>query len=355
MPTLSRVRAIYRKRRQWRWLIQDERNNPSGPSWSERLRAWRKGFLSYTHRFYGLDGRDASDYVSDRTRYLHISFLNEPYATVLHDKLLFHEVFRRHKRLMPELYAILRRKNISPMSDREWIGSIDDVLSLLSRKGRLVVKGTWGHGGYTVAVLEERDGAVFLGGVAQSADEFRRFLATRRRHLLMEYVEQAAYAREIFPHSANTIRLQTFIDDETGEAFMPLAMHRFGGRDTRGVDNFTAGGAAANIDVETGVLGRGIREGSDGRPVWIERHPDTGARITGLVIPRWRETVAGVVAIAREHPYLPYVGWDVLLTDDGFRILEGNSNTAIRIFQAEKPMLADPRIRKFFQRRGAIE
>ncbi len=355
MPALSRARAIYRKRRQWRWMIRDERENKTGPTWSERLRAWRKGFLSYTHRFYGLDGRDASDYVSDRTRYLHLSFVNEPYAAILHDKLLFHEVFRRHRKLMPELFAILRRKKILPMSDIERIASVDDVRSLLSRKGRLIVKGTLGEGGDEVAVLEERDGAVFLGGAAQSADEFRKLLATRREHLLMEYVEQAAYAREISPYSANTIRLQTFIDDETGEAFMPLAMHRFGGRHTRGVDNLAVGGAAANVDVETGVLGRGIRHGSEGRPVFLDRHPDTGAKITGAVIPRWRETVEGVVAIAQEHPYLPYVGWDVLLTDDGFRILEGNNNTGIRIFQAEKPMLADPRIRKFFKRRGLIE
>ena len=108
---------------------------------------------------------------------------------------------------------------------------------------------------------------------------------------------------------------------------MPLAMHRFGGRHTRGVDNLAVGDAAANIDVETGVLGRGIRHSSDARPVWLDRHPDTGARITGVVIPRWRETVDRVVAIAREHPYLPYVGWDVLLTDDGFRILEGTATT----------------------------
>ena len=42
-------------------------------------------------------------------------------------------------------------------------------------------------------------------------------------------------------------------------------------------------------------------------------------------------------------------------SEDGFRILEGNSFTGLEIFQLQKPMLADPRVRRFYQRRGVIK
>jgi hypothetical protein len=120
------------------------------------------------------------------------------------------------------------------------------------------------------------------------------------------------------------------------------------------MDNFTQGGVAALVDPETGRLQLGIRVLPSGRPEAVERHPDTGAEITGLVVPRWRETVERVLAVARDHPYLPYVGWDVVVTDEGIRILEGNSNSGTDILQVHGPLLADPRIRRFYERRGVL-
>jgi hypothetical protein len=53
-------------------------------------------------------------------------------------------------------------------------------------------------------------------------------------------------------------------------------------------------------------------------------------------------------------PYLPYVGWDVVVTDDGIRILEGNSNSGLDGIQHYGPLLADPRVRRFYESRGAM-
>jgi hypothetical protein len=346
---------MYRRRREWRWMISDERKNPYPVTLAQRLRAWKLGFLSQSYLLYELDRRDSiRNYVTDGSRYLRFSRLNSPYSIILHDKLIFGEVFRRHPDLLPETYALLRRGMVMPKSDAEMVDSIDGVLDLLARKRRLVLKGTKGWGGSDIVVMEDLGDRITLAGNPVSRDEARRVLAAGKEHVIMEYVEQAAYAREIFPDSANSIRMLTMIDVDTGEPFLARAVHRFGSRSTKRMDNFTQGGMCAMVDPETGRLSTGIRVLPSGRPEPIERHPDTGAQITGVVVKDWPGVLRRVLEIAGEHPYLPYIGWDVVVTENGIRLLEGNSNSGTDVLQVHGPLLADPRVRRFYKRRGFL-
>lgn len=70
--------------------------------------------------------------------------------------------------------------------------------------------------------------------------------------VVTEYVEQAGYAAEIYPESANMLRIHTMIDPETDEACIPGAFHRFGSSEIGHVDNWSAGGLSAGFDPETG-------------------------------------------------------------------------------------------------------
>jgi hypothetical protein len=204
-------------------------------------------------------------------------------------------------------------------------------------------------------VLEDLGGGdVTIGGTRVSRDQARREISSRKAHLLTEYVEQAAYAREIFPDSANSIRMLTMFDADTGEPFLARAVHRFGSRKTRRMDNFSQGGVCATIELDTGRLGVGVRVLPSGHPESVERHPDTNAPILGTVIPNWHDVVRRLLDVVRAHPYLPYVGWDVVVTDDGIRLLEGNANTGMNVLQVHEPLLSDPRIRRFYESRGAL-
>ena len=313
-----------------------------------------EGIPSQHYLWYGLDRHDDTDFISDRIRYIRTPGLNGPYRVLLDDKLLFREVFRRHEELMPEAYALVRNGSVLSLSRDEPIGSVDDVLRLLSRKRRLVLKPTTGGGGANVVFLEHRDGGVTINGEARSLDAARKQIATLRNHLLVEFIEPAAYSREIFPGSVNTLRILTLIDDDDPQPYVPCANHRFGTRHTKGVDNVSQGGLVAHLDLETGVLGPGIRADREGRPrrsigtrtrarrsradraaLAGDRRSDRGAR-AGV-------SLSALRGLGRRHDRRR------------FRILEGNSFTGLEIFQLQKPMLADPRVRRFYQRRGVIK
>lgn len=357
MPVPMQLTAIakdaYRKRQYIRWLIHDERSNRRPISRAERLRAWRLGFLSLTYRMCQIDRNGPKDYITDRMRYLKTPFLNGAYSMVLDDKLIFNEVFRKHPGLLPETYALLRRDRVLPLtSDR--VASHDDLLRLLEKKGRLVIKPTTGGGGNHIVLLESRpEGVAWNGEVLPRERIKERFQSTRDR-LVMEFVQQARYAQEIHPGSANTIRVLCLWNDDEKEPFVARAVHRFGSPATTPVDNITQGGLDALVDLETGRLGKGARMTAEGRPEWHESHPDTGARIEGVQVPHWREILAGLLAVHSKYPELPYVGWDVLVTEDGFRLLEGNNMSGLWMFQVHGPLLAEPRVRRFFERRKVL-
>jgi len=334
-------------------MYREERKNPYPLAWRKRLRAWRMGFLSGSYLFLDLDRHEPSNYINDRMRFLRLSFVNGPYAEILHNKLLFGEVFGRHRDVIPETFALVRHQRVWPMSAAERVDSLEGILDLLARKGRLVMKGTRGFGGGDCTIIEHRGGDVAFSGRVGSRSEALERLGSRREQMITEYVQQAAYAREIYSHSANSIRMLTMFDDETGEPFLARAVHRFGGGN-RMVDNVTQGGVAAIVGPDDDRLGIGVQIDDHGHPQYIERHPDTGAQITGVRVPHWNAVVERILGLAREHPYIPYIGWDVVVTENGLRILEGNSNSGVLFTQFHGPLLADPRVRRFFQRHRVI-
>lgn len=96
-------------------------------------------------------------------------------------------------------------------------------------------------------------------------------------------------------------------------------------------------------------MGSGLEDLSEtgGKPVWHELHPDTGAQIQGLTVPRWPELAKALLELLEALPMFTYVGWDVMVTHDGFYIIEGNPAPVVVSLQLTRPALSDPRVKHF--------
>ncbi|MFO1209915.1 MAG: sugar-transfer associated ATP-grasp domain-containing protein [Amaricoccus sp.] len=214
-----------------------------------------------------------------------------------------------------------------------------DFETLLRARGELVVKprGNVG-GGVGVRIVRPDD-----------ADP-----APRPGELVTPRIQQHAYAATIYPGSANTIRAMTAWDYDAGDVFVGAAAHRFGSSLAATVDNWASGGLAAGIDLATGRLGPAIRLPSvDPQRVRHATHPDTKAQIEGVEIPRFGEMCEGLLAVARRFPRR-YVGWDIVITPDAWTLVEANHIAELSIFQCHRPVLLDPRLRRFYEREGVL-
>lgn len=81
-------------------------------------------------------------------------------------------------------------------------------------------------------------------------------------------------------------------------------------------------GLFSAIDLESGSLGSGDSCRLNGRR--YDRHPDTGATVTGRVLPGWRAVQALGTRAHAMFPGYVFLGWDIALTPDGPVLLEAN-------------------------------
>jgi hypothetical protein len=90
---------------------------------------------------------------------------------------------------------------------------------------------------------------------------------------------------------------------------------------------------AARIDLATGRLGSMCNDQDLWPECWTDRHPVTGAPVSGRVLEAWPQ----IRALALEAQYVfadrMLVGWDIAVTPSGPVILEGNSYPDVHFLQ----------------------
>ena len=80
-------------------------------------------------------------------------------------------------------------------------------------------------------------------------------------------------------------------------------------------------GFDAEVDPVTGIV---ITDGVQENGSIYKVHPDSGITIKGFQVPKWDELVQMVEDLMNEMPEYGYVGWDLVLTPNGWCVMEGN-------------------------------
>ena len=311
-----------------------------------QLAAWRHGFYAETTRMYDFDTYGFDAYVSDYERVTTLASLNRN-NYILDDKVVTYLFLHEVGLPTPTVHGFVHEGKVVWLREEPPRGGLD---GLLERRGRLVVKSRSGSGGTGFALLRREAGTTYVNGrpVANSAQALEGGSL-----LISDFVEQHEQLAAVYPNTTNTTRVMTFRDADTDEPFVACATQKFGTTRSEPVDNFAAGGLSAGVDIDAGVLRhakyREPRAGAkDSREIgWLHEHPDTGMRITGMRIPHWQMVMDGAGRAAAALPDSRYVGWDLVITADGFSILEGNNRADVNV-QMHGPLLVDERIRRFF-------
>jgi len=320
-------------------------------SWSRRVALYRRGFLSQADALYDFASNDHADYVTDYQRWARTPRINGEARYEVIDKYRFHgalEAFDEHR---PEVFGRLDggKYYAEPGAAPAPMGALS---AALRSERRLVLKPVTGGGGGEGVVVCSTDGERYVaGGRSMSESEFEAWLASLDEYLVMEFVDQADYADALYPDAANTTRIVTMIDEDG--PFAAVIAHRIGTDGSAPLDNWSAGGLSASIR-DDGTLTRATRYPYGGKLEWFADHPDTGSRIAERTVPNWDSIREKVLRMTGAMSHVPYIAWDMLPTDDGFKILEGNAHTDVDLLQVHEPLLADDRVRRFYRRHGVV-
>lgn len=307
------------------------RGRHPGVTWHQFRYCWQHNFFPYRALDYDFTTYAPEDYFPD-------SVTGSPggedieVEACCNDKVIFALYIRSIGGETPEVLAEHAGGRLILHAD------VPDFAELLERHGELIVKPRDSSGGGGVRLVRPGD-----PDPEPRPGEF----ATPR-------VRQHPYAAAIYPNSANTVRMLTAWDYDREDVFIAAAAHRFGSARGGCVDNWGVGGLGASVDLGTGTLGPAMRQANfdPSRRRWAS-HPDTGAPIEGVVIPRFHEMCENLLEVARRFPRR-YVGWDIVMTEEGWVFLEANRVPSLALFQMHRPVLLDPRLRRFFEREGMI-
>jgi hypothetical protein len=90
---------------------------------------------------------------------------------------------------------------------------------------------------------------------------------------------------------------------------------------------------AVAIDLTTGRLGAMCGDANLAPDAWWDRHPKTGAPVTGRILTHWPELAALAIRAHRVFSARMVIGWDLALTPDGPVVIEGNSDPDTHFLQ----------------------
>ena len=187
----------------------------------------------------------------------------------------------------------------------------EEALEICENLKDVVIKpsmlGKWGTG---VRLFSSDNGRV---GDSSTIKDL--FLEYKEDFIIQRRVVQHPGMSRLNPTSLNTLRVLSFHRGD--EVFIQYVVVRIG-RKGKWVDNETAGGINADVDLTDGR----IKDCAYGTPA--EKRiltTDVGTVLKGFVIPAFDEVVSIVKSLHKRLPYFNLIGWDFAIDDVGEPVL----------------------------------
>lgn len=314
--------------RGWKRALREDMHDKHTTA-AEKKWAHERGFLSYHIKQYGLTEDNWRDCLSDRD-YKWLRPLNNEYRKLLWDKVTLRYCLDKYRRYLPEYYYHIVPRNgkteLLKMPDcPEYLPrSLDGLLELLRERKLLAMKPTVGSHGIGFYRLGFDGGRYTVNGEEKTESEMLDFFSALNDYYnISEYIVMHSALGKIYSQVACTVRIMV-INRSGLDPVIENAYFRIGTKSTGFTDNIGSGGVFAYVDEKTGFFhdAEVIKEHVISP---CPLHPDTGARIEGY-LPHWDEVLSVIPEVCRYISPLEYLGFDVVITDSGFKILEINTH-----------------------------
>ena len=184
-------------------------------------------------------------------------------------------------------------------------------------------------------VFKVSDGKCGVGVKIEPVSKFQfvqdviQYMKEHSMDLVEEFIIQHDDLNRLSPSAVNTVRIFTQLTDENKVEILGCRQRI---SINNSVDNLAAGNVAAPIDEESGIInGKAIYGDITKEP--IGTHPVTGVKIEGFQVPFWKECLQLAKEAALAHPQNRSIGWDIVVTNEGPGLIEGNHDWCKLVWQ----------------------
>jgi len=261
----------------------------------------------FQFRFYNKTKEEKETWAGTGTMYEFQKIVNPTQErNILDDKRLF--------------YANYKEFFVHKMYNLEELQTNPGIIDTLLAKEKIVLKEASGKCGAGVKICTTKD---------LTQNGLINLMEKGKFDILETYLKQHSKIQELSPSAVNTIRIFTQIRKDGQYEVLGCRMRISVDCE---VDNLAAGNLAAPIDEKTGIInGAGVYSNITKAPETI--HPITKTSIVGFQIPYWEEILAMVKKASLKHPQNRSIGWDVVLTNSGPGLIEGNHDWCKLVWQ----------------------
>jgi hypothetical protein len=193
-------------------------------------------------------------------------------------------------------------------------------LDLLFQSTKVVFKFSDGKCGVGVEIVETS---------TIKKEHVLSFMTNKKLDMVESFIIQHPDLQALAPNAVNTVRIFTQLN-RNNEVEILGCRQRLSIYST--VDNMAAGNVAAPINEQTGIIeGPGVYSDITKDPETI--HPVSGLSIVGFQVPYWRECLDLAKKAALKHPQNRSIGWDIVVTENGPGLIEGNHDWCKLVWQ----------------------
>ncbi len=281
----------------------------------------------YDFEFENQDASFRNSFLGLNEQRFYLEHLNPiKYYSLARNKFFAHKLLENTGVRKTELFCYYQPEARFILSD-ECASNLNDVLLILRRKSvhSCVIKTTESSHGDNVQVINsivylEQDAIL----TCHDGKEFMLSSIIGSDALIFEsVVRQTKQFAGFNESSINTVRFMTTLWPD-GSARVIATWFKVG-RAGKCVDNAGSGGNVdAAIDSEKGRIYNVVQFDGWRRTKAIDRHPDSGSLLNGVVIDHWDTIKAEVIKFQQAFPYCKAAGWDIAITDEGPVIIEVN-------------------------------
>ncbi|MCI8610166.1 MAG: hypothetical protein HFE73_11020 [Firmicutes bacterium] len=301
-----------------RWVREVYRHKTRDYGFSRKETSWalKHGFMPEQVQKLGINEENFKEYISAK-EYAFLRPLNGGYSKWITDKVTVYTMFKPFRENMPQLYYQISKRykevQIIPLYDHQAGDRFQDILALIREKGVVTVAPA---NGISASAISYREGRFFFDEEEMSESD----LIAR----LSEYRSTIVIAEKVSPGQnvdGNMLRLIVF--NELGDnPVIGDGYFIYGKYESKPLKSLAQAMADSleedDVDEEEKYQDT-VRE----TPIDVK----TGTW-DGKTIPFWSEITEKIGEICRFVPQLEFFGVDIIINEEGFKIVKMLNNPA---------------------------
>lgn len=330
------------------------------PAYSHEFVHWahENGFLAESAAAYGMSDDNKQDYLSDYDFYK-IWPVNSWNRIWINDKLTLKYLLANTEfsDIMPKYYYYTTSNGLKKLLDapnQDLNPSTEEFKNVLASVGEFACKPCNGTTSLGFFRMSYDGNSFFVNDEKLKENEFEDFLKKHNNYVFTEYLRPSKQFEVYSPH-IHTLRVVTvnvggnnpvviggylrIPNKESGEANYIII----------GKDNLEKFNVVVNVNYDSGEFGPAKMTYAN-RTVIVDTHPDNGVSLHGI-IDNYSELKEKIIGIARRFSTVELMGFDIGITNNGFKCMEINSHPGIKYMQIFTPLLRDEFTKEYFTKK----